>query len=417
MDATVGRAVADCATNSLAAARRRVIGSVFHRSFVWLVFACIVTGVTTSDAASKRSQNFYVEADTQALADAVATHAERYRRELAEYWLGKELPPWPQPCPIKVISGPRLAAQGATTYNPRPVSNFRMEVIGTTERILDSVLPHEVTHTVMATHFGRPLPRWADEGICTTVEHAAERNKHERKLREFLRTDRGIAMNRLFLLTEYPQDMLPMYAQGYSVCRFLVEQQGPRRFIEFLEDWMQSRSWTGNVQKHYGYESLSDLQENWLNWVSDGSGSVEGYVASNRRGSVTLASAESTNTGKAQIRQASLIGPGSSIDQRAASLSGPLSRQNAQAAAGGMTLSAPASNSNRSMAIHSLGSGASSESWYKRKRDETARGKIATTEEIESPRSQTGFDSPAPTGRSDYSVSQPQPELRYGQLR
>ena len=49
-----------------------------------------------------------------------------------------------------------------------------MRVIGTPERILDSVLPHEVTHTVMATHFGQPLPRWADVGICTTVEHAAE---------------------------------------------------------------------------------------------------------------------------------------------------------------------------------------------------------------------------------------------------
>ncbi len=33
-----------------------------------------------------------------------------------------------------------------------------MEVIGTPERILDSVLPHEVTHTILATYFGRPLP-------------------------------------------------------------------------------------------------------------------------------------------------------------------------------------------------------------------------------------------------------------------
>ena len=40
----------------------------------------------------------------------------------------------------------------------------------TARRILDSVLPHEITHTIFATHFGQPLPRWADEGACTTVD-------------------------------------------------------------------------------------------------------------------------------------------------------------------------------------------------------------------------------------------------------
>ena len=153
-----------------------------------------------------------------------------------------------------------------------------MEVVGTPERILDSVLPHEVTHTVLATHFGRPLPRWADEGICTTVEHVSERSKHEAKLREFLSSRRGIAMNRLFLLTEYPNDVLPMYAQGYSVCRFLIGQKDPQTFIQFLQDYMQHPSWTANIKKHYQYDSLAELQEYWLAWVAAGSGPVEKFA-------------------------------------------------------------------------------------------------------------------------------------------
>jgi hypothetical protein len=160
-----------------------------------------------------------------------------------------------------------------------------MEVVGTPERILDSVLPHEVTHTVLATHFGRPLPRWADEGICTTVEHDSEKAKHEAKLREFLSTRRGIAMNQLFLLTEYPSDVLPMYAQGYSVCRFLIEQQGPETFIDFLGEYMQRGSWTNNVQKHYGYDSLAELQDYWLAWVEAGSGPVAQFAKRTPRGS------------------------------------------------------------------------------------------------------------------------------------
>lgn len=230
--------------------------------------------VCDASGAGFRTQNFIVQAPTPALAKSVGESAERYRDDLATYWLGKRLPAWPTPCPIRVIAGPTLAAQGVTTYNRSPVRDFQMEVVGTPERILDSVLPHEVTHTVLATHFGRPLPRWADEGICTTVEHEAERSKHEAKLREFLSTRRGIAMNQLFLLTEYPNDVLPMYAQGYSVCRFLIAQKDAKTFIAFLQDYMQRPSWTENIRKHYGYDSLAELQDYWLAWVSEGSGPV-----------------------------------------------------------------------------------------------------------------------------------------------
>lgn len=250
--------------------RRFLIGSLSG------LLICLLSNPLS--AADLRTQNFIVRADDPQLARAVAQSAERFRKELAMHWLGQELRPWPNPCPIHVVAGPNLAAQGVTTYNPQPVRDFQMEVVGTPERILDSVLPHEITHTILATYFGRPLPRWADEGICTTVEHSSERNKHEAKLREFLRSRRGIAMNQLFLLKDYPSDVLPMYAQGYSVCRFLIGQKGPRTFIQFLQDYMRRPSWTANVKKHYGYDSLAELQEYWLAWVGEGSGEVDKFA-------------------------------------------------------------------------------------------------------------------------------------------
>ena len=241
------------------------------------------------NAADFRTQNFIVFAPNAELAQSVGLAAETYRNDLADHWLGRTLPNWPQPCPIRVVAG-NIPAQGVTTYNPNPVSNFQMEVVGTPERILDSVLPHEVTHTILATHFGRPLPRWADEGICTTVEHVSERQKHEEKLREFLRTRRGIAMNRLFLLTEYPSDVLPMYAQGYSVCQFLIAQRGPQNFVTFLGDYMQRPSWTENIRQHYGYDSLAELQEQWLQWVSVGNGPVDRFAKLNVQSTANPAS-------------------------------------------------------------------------------------------------------------------------------
>ncbi|MCR9208938.1 MULTISPECIES: peptidase MA family metallohydrolase [Rhodopirellula] len=279
-------------------------------STVVVCFAVLAGLADQADAANYRTRNFIVDAPSQQLAKAVGDAAEKYRDDLASYWTGQPLPPWPTPCPVRVVAG-NLPAQGVTTYNPAPVRDFQMEVVGTPERILDSVLPHEVTHTVLATHFGRPLPRWADEGICTTVEHDSEKAKHEAKLREFLSTRRGIAMNQLFLLTEYPSDVLPMYAQGYSVCRFLIEQQGPETFIDFLGEYMQRGSWTNNVQKHYGYDSLAELQDYWLAWVEAGSGPVAQFAKRTPRGSqpgstgdIALASATGPTNSAAQSQVA-----------------------------------------------------------------------------------------------------------------
>jgi hypothetical protein len=146
-----------------------------------------------------------------------------------------------------------------------------MNIQGSEERILDSVLPHEVTHTVFATHFRRPLPRWADEGACTTVEHSSERAKQDRMLISFLRTGRGISFSQMFAMTDYPQDILPLYSQGYSLARFLIDQKGKREFLAFVGDGLNSENWTSTTERHYGYKNLAALQDTWLDWVKQGS--------------------------------------------------------------------------------------------------------------------------------------------------
>ena len=73
----------------------------------WIASYLLIVCCTTADAASRRTQNFIIQAPTPQLADAVAEAAERYRRDLAMHWLGKTLTPWPRPCPIRVVAGPR----------------------------------------------------------------------------------------------------------------------------------------------------------------------------------------------------------------------------------------------------------------------------------------------------------------------
>jgi hypothetical protein len=252
-----------------------------------LAAAAIALAAADAQSASVRSENFIVTAPSQQLAVEVCQAAERYRKDLAIEWLGRELPPWRGPCPITV----RLAsgAGGATSFmfdNGVPFG-WTMNIQGPRERILDSVLPHEITHTIFATHFGRPLPRWADEGACTTVEHASERAKQDRFLIEFLHTDRGIPFNEMFRMTEYPDPILPLYSQGYSLTRYLIQQGGKRKFVNYVGEGMATGNWPAATRKHYGFKDLSELQVTWVEWVRQGSPKLE------EENATALASAES----------------------------------------------------------------------------------------------------------------------------
>jgi hypothetical protein len=225
---------------------------------------------------SCQSKHFIVSAPTPAFARQVCEAAEQYRHALAIEWLGTELPPWGDLCPIRVIVGAQLGAGGATTFtfiNGQP-RDWHMEIQGSQERILDSVLPHEITHTIFATHFGRPLPRWADEGAATSVEHVSERTKQDQLLIQFLMSNRGIAFNHMFAMKEYPRDILPLYSQGYSLARYLIAQGGRRKYVDYVFDGMRWNNWTAATRKHYGLGSLSELQVTWLAWVRQGSPAI-----------------------------------------------------------------------------------------------------------------------------------------------
>jgi hypothetical protein len=242
-----------------------------------LLRLAIVVAACGSLGASYRTNNFIVTAPSAEMAQQIGKAAEAYRRDLARDWLGQEMPNWAQPCPITAQVADHLGAGGATSFyfEHGEVYGWRMTIQGSLVRILDSVLPHEVTHTVFATHFRQPLPRWADEGACTTVEHTSEKQKQQVMLIDFLRTGRGIAFSQMFMMKEYPHDVMPLYSQGYSVARYLVAQGGKRKFLDFLADGLKDENWTRALRSHYGVNSLATLQTQWLDWVRKGSPALD----------------------------------------------------------------------------------------------------------------------------------------------
>src|SRR5882757_6054343 len=86
--------------------------SMEARTIRWALCACLPIFL----GASYRTQNFIVNAPSQAVAKQVGDSAERFRNDIAVEWLGEALPAWGQPCPITVQVGERLGAGGATSF-------------------------------------------------------------------------------------------------------------------------------------------------------------------------------------------------------------------------------------------------------------------------------------------------------------
>ena len=274
---------------------------------------CFAFLVTSGPAfcATVTTTNFVVTAPDAKLAQRFAEQAERFRKEKALQWLGQEMPAWREPCPLSVNITYNGGGGGETSFSfgydgGRPVvRSQQMRIHGPVRQLLESVLPHEITHTVLAHHFGRPVPRWADEGGSVLSENNEERFNHDVKNREYLNAGRGICLRVLFPMAEYPADMHVLYAEGYSVCAYLVERgggglAGRSKLLQFLAIGMKGNNpqrhgsvatWSAAAQQVYGFENVEELEKTWLDYlrnpgprVSARNAATSPVVASNDKG-------------------------------------------------------------------------------------------------------------------------------------
>jgi hypothetical protein len=240
--------------------------------------ACLLAVALSTPAATIQTRNFTVHAPTDEFAQQVGEAAEYYRRELAKTWTGREMPPWHSKCPIYVKVGD-YGAGGATSFNfdRGEVFGWKMNIQGSAERILDSVLPHEVNHTIFACYFRRPLPRWADEGAASLIEHESERRRLKRLHEEVLHSTRKIPLRKLLPMKQYPTDerqVLTLYAEGYSLADFLIQQSSKKEYLAFLSTALKS-GWDAALEHHYNYQSLDELERDLDKWVVAGSPDLE----------------------------------------------------------------------------------------------------------------------------------------------
>ena len=103
-------------------------------------------------------------------------------------------------------------------------------------QLIEAILPHEVTHVVLADLFTQQqIPRWADEGMAVLSEPLSEQLGRAADLSGPLAEGRVFKLNELMAI-DYPSAEAwgLYYAQSVSVTQFLVEQGTPEQFIAFV---------------------------------------------------------------------------------------------------------------------------------------------------------------------------------------
>jgi hypothetical protein len=237
--------------------------SVRHRR---IPLAFLLVGVLPSMGASYRTDNFAVEAPTKQVAKQVADTAEQCKQRIAAQWLGKRGAAWAELCTVEVqlLEDQKYGASRFSYGNGDQLSRAHIVVKGPLDEILTRVLPHEVTHAVLMLHFGRPIPRWADEGAAVLAEDASKRDEYDRLILHIAeRPENAYSMAYLLGSKTYPSELEVFYPQSYSVTSYLVELKGRRTFLAFLADGMEY-DWESAVKTHYGFKNVDSLERAWF---------------------------------------------------------------------------------------------------------------------------------------------------------
>lgn len=224
------------------------------------------------------TSNFKIFHEDPDLARGVAQIAERIREEQSRRWGGAKGPlaDWSPRCDIYLYPTARIFRE--MTGQPEDSPGFstmgvnggrviarRVNLRADHPGMTDAVLPHEVTHVVLADLFtSYQIPRWADEGMAVLSEPSGEQRLRAADLEEPLKLGRLFRIEDLMKM-DYPdgQHWSLYYAQSVSLTRFLVERGTPEQFVRFLQRAQQADLET-ELRRSYQIDGFADLQRQWF---------------------------------------------------------------------------------------------------------------------------------------------------------
>ena len=220
--------------------------------------------------------------------DSIAQIAEKTRKNMSAKWFGSKVRSWKSKCDIYLHADADDYSKATKVHKQSPghsrIESKEGEIVGRTVHLhcdtydlLTAILPHEVTHVVLAGQFGvRDVPRWVDEGIAVLSEPEEKIQIHQQNARNYFQSGQLFGMQELMEQADYPnaERIRTFYAQSVSLVEFLTEQQEPQVFINFVRDGLQNGGYQKALQRHYGYQSFNQLQLHWAQHVQGQNGAM-----------------------------------------------------------------------------------------------------------------------------------------------
>jgi hypothetical protein len=212
----------------------------------------------------------------KAIVEKVGLIAETARASLQRKWFGEEATDWDGKCSIYLH--PNREKYAAKTGMKNTLGHMRtldwggvflrsIHVPVKDSNLMLDVLPHEVSHSVMAVRFQGRTPRWADEGMAMLAETPASVKDCLGRLRRYRRNDALFGLEVLMQTQEADHfNTMEYYSQSTSLVDFLVNQKGPQTFTQFLRTYINKGAEPA-LKQHYEIGSYADLETRWQSFA------------------------------------------------------------------------------------------------------------------------------------------------------
>lgn len=224
----------------------------------------------------RETANFTIHHTDPALAEQAAKTAETIRAQQAKRWGSTatrgtwtprcEIFLFPTPGEFARMTGQPETSPGFSTMEIQAgrISARRVNLRADHPQLIAAILPHEVTHVVLADLFTQQqIPRWADEGMAVLAEPLSEQVSRTAELTGPLKDGRVFKLSELMAI-DYPSaDAWSLYyAQSVSLTQFLVEQGTPEQFVKFVRG-AQQKGVEDSLRSVYKIAGFSELENRW----------------------------------------------------------------------------------------------------------------------------------------------------------